>query len=311
MEKVEEAVSDFIVDGRMRHLAFVFLLVILASSHSPVGRAQTAPTTPRAAFDVATVKPNKAGEMRVSMRIIPGGAYEAFNVTLGAMIRLAYRLQEYQLVGAPAWVDQDRFDIVGKPPAGEPLDLQPRMQSLLAERFNLKAHEETREFPIYALVVANPNGKLGAKMTPSSVDCAALARGRGNAPTPPTLPAPGTRPECGVTNNGGKIAAGGFTMTQLANTLSQFAGRTVIDRTGLSGAFNIDLEFTPDPGLRGRGAGGGLPPSAPAPGSERVVDPSGLSIFTAVQEQLGLKLDSQRGPLPVLVIDSVSQPTEN
>ena len=99
----------------MRRLAYAFLLVVLANTDSP-GRAQAPATTPRAAFDVATVKPNKSGEMRVSMRIIPGGAYEAFNVTLGAMIRMAYRLQEYQLVGAPAWVDQDRFDIVGKAP---------------------------------------------------------------------------------------------------------------------------------------------------------------------------------------------------
>jgi bla regulator protein blaR1 len=100
-------------------------------------------------------------------------------------------------------------------------------------------------------------------------------------------------------------------MAQLATTLSQFSGRTVVDRTGLTGNYDFDLEFTPDPGLRGRGPGGGLPPAAPAPGSDRVVDPAGVSIFTAIQEQLGLKLDSQRGPVPVLVIESVSQPTEN
>jgi uncharacterized protein (TIGR03435 family) len=231
------------------------------------------------------------------------------------MIRMAYRLQDFQIIGAPTWIDQDRFDIVGKAPAGEALNIQPRMQSLLADRFQLKAHEEMREAPIYALVVANQNRKLGPKLTPSSVDCAALARGRGNAPTPPTQPMPamqpGMRPECGIMNSGGKVMGGGTTMTQLASTLSQFAGRTVVDGTGLSGAFDFELEFTPHPGLRGRGLGGGLPPAAPAPGGDRVVDPSGVSIFTAVQEQLGLKLDSQRGPVPVLVIDSVSHPTEN
>jgi bla regulator protein blaR1 len=294
----------------MRHLTLLVLLAVLVITPRPVVVAQSpSGAAPRAAFDVATVKPNKSGDMRVSMRLIPGGAYEAFNVTLGAMIRLAYRLQDFQIVGAPAWVDQDRFDIVGKPPAGEPLDLQPRMQSLLAERFNLKSHEETREFPIYALVV-NQNGKLGAKLTPSSVDCAAMNKGRGNAPTPMTMQ-PGVRPQCGIMNGPGKVSGGSVTMAQLANTLSQFSGRMVLDRTGLSGAFDFDLEFTPDPGLRGRGAGGGLPPSAPAPGSDRVADPAGISVFTAVQEQLGLKLDSQRGPVPVLVIDSVSQPTEN
>lgn len=282
----------------------VILQVLLVRAQAPAGASE------RKSFDVATIKPNKSGEMRVSMRIIPGGAYEAFNVTLGAMIRQAYRLQDFQLIGAPAWVDQDRFDIVAKPPAGEPLDLQPRMQSLLAERFNLKAREETREAPIYALVVANP-GKLGSKIAPSSVDCAAIARGRGTAPTPPMPLQPGTRPECGMTNNGGRLMGGGVTMTQLANSLSQFAGRTVVDRTGLTGGYDYDLEFTVDPAMRGRGPGGGLPPAAPAPGSDRVVDPAGVSIFTAVQEQLGLKLDSQRGPVPVLVIESVTQPTEN
>jgi uncharacterized protein (TIGR03435 family) len=295
----------------MTRIILVFLLVALAVGHAPVRAQAPAATAPGQAFEVTTVRPNKSGEMRVSMRILPGNGYEAFNVTLGAMIRMAYRLQDFQIIGAPAWVDQDRFDIVGKAPAGEPLNIQPRMQSLLADRFNLKAHEDTRESPIYALIVANQNGKLGAKLTPSSVDCAALARGRGNAPTPTQPMQPGARPECGLINGPGKVMGSGTTMAQLANTLSQFSGRTVVDRTGLTGAFDFELEFTPDPGLRGRGPGGGLPPAAPAPGSERVVDPNAVTIFTAVQEQLGLKLDPQRGPVPVLVIDSVSQPTEN
>lgn len=299
----------------MRHIIPSLLtLVLLASVQVAVVRAQAPAASERKSFEVATIKPNKSGEMRVSMRIIPGGAYEAFNVTLGAMIRQAYRLQDFQLIGAPAWVDQNRFDIVGKVPAGEPLDLPARVQSLVLERFNLKAREETREAPIYALIVANQNGKLGPKLTPSTKDCAAAARGRGNAPTPtpPTgPPPPGTRPDCGITMGGGRIVAGGQSMAQLANTLSQFSGRTVVDRTGLAGNYDFDLEFTPDPGLRGRGPGGGLPPAAPAPGSDRVVDATGVTIFTAIQEQLGLKLDSQRGPVPVLVIESVSQPTEN
>lgn len=295
----------------MTRIAIVVLLLVLARGYVSIGAQAPAATAPREAFEVTTVKPNKSGEMRVSMRLLPGNGYEAFNVTLGAMIRLAYRLQDSQVVNAPAWVDQDRFDIVGKAPAGEPLNVPARMQSLLADRFNLKAHEETREAPIYALVVANQSGKLGAKLTPSLANCAGRARGRGNGPAPGQQIQPGARPECGIMNGPGKVMGGGMTMAQIANTLSQFAGRTVVDRTGVSGEFDFDLEFTADPGLRGRGPGGGLPPAAPAPGSERVVDPAAVSIFTAVQEQLGLKLDSQRGPVPVLVIDSVSQPTDN
>src|SRR5262245_15995067 len=143
----------------MTRIFVLFLLAVLANGYTLVGAQAPAAPAPRDAFEVTTVKPNKSGDGRVSMRIIPGNGYEAFNVTLGAMIRMAYRLQDFQVIGAPAWVDQDRFDIVGKAPAGEPLNIQPRMQSLLAERFNLKAHEETREFPVFALVVANQNGK--------------------------------------------------------------------------------------------------------------------------------------------------------
>ncbi len=260
-------------------------------------------------FEVATVKPNTSGAMRVTMRVVPGGAYEATNVTLESMIRMAYRLQESQLVGGPAWIYSDRFDILAKSAAGAPQsEFGLRMQSLLAERFNLKVRNETRDLPIYALVLARRDGTRGPRLTPSEVDCETAARGRSGAP--PISTRPGEPPTCGTIIGPGRVTAGGATMAQIARTLSQHTGRTVVDRTALEGSFNYDLEFAPDPGLRGRGPGGGLPPG-PAPEETTPANTEGVSIFTAIQEQLGLRLESQRGPVEVVVVDSADQPSEN
>ena len=255
-------------------------------------------------FESATVTANKTGAMRVVMSVQPGGAWEATNVTLESMIRMAYRLQESQLFGGPAWIRSDRFDIVAKSAQGDPgAEFGLRMQSLLAERFNLNLHKETRDLPIYALVMARRDAQ-GPRLTQSTVDCTALGRGRRGAP--PAAPVrPGERPVCGTMMSPGRLTGGGTTMQQLAQSLSQYTGRMVIDRTGLTGGFDYDLEFAFDPALRGSGPGGGLP-GGPTP-----VTPKGDPIFTAVQEQLGLRLDAQHAPVDVIVIDSAAPPAEN
>ena len=261
----------------------------------------TALTTGNPVFEKTTVKPNKTGAMRVVMQMVPGGAWEATNVTLESMIRLAYRLQDFQVMGGPRWITSERFDILAKSAAGAPPSEFPqRMRSLLAEQFNLKVHSETRELPIYALVRARADGSRGPRLTPSTVDCEALARGE-----------PGERPACGITVRFGHMRGSGVTMSQLVRSLAQQTGRTVLDRTGLTGGFDYDLEFAPDPTLvgRGTGPGGGLPRDPVA--SQRAPESDGVSIFAAVQEQLGLRLDPQRAPVDVLVIDAAEQPTEN
>ena len=132
----------------------------------------------KASFEASTVAPNKTGTNRVMMRMAPGGVWDASNVTLESMIRLAYRLQEVQLVGGPAWIYSDRFDIQAQSAQGvAPAQFGERMQSLLTDRFNLKLHRETRELPIYALVVRNDGGR-GKALTPAAVDCVAFARDR-------------------------------------------------------------------------------------------------------------------------------------
>jgi uncharacterized protein (TIGR03435 family) len=279
-------------------------------------RAQ-APQTGAAgpAFEVASIKPNNSGDGRVMMGLQPGGRFTATNVPLRLLIRNAYQLQDFQIVGAPSWIASERYDIVAKaedgaPPETPSLDRtgpnrnQLMIRALLAERFQLVAHNETRELPIYALVVARGDGKLGPDLHKSEMDCNAVfaaARGRGGMPPPPGPPQPGDRPSCGIRIGMGNLAMGGTPLSQFANSLAMFVGRTVQDKTGLAGNYDVSLTWTPDQ----------MPQRPPGAPELPPVDPNGPSIFTALQEQLGLKLDSQKGPVAVLVIDRVERPKEN
>ena len=275
-------------------------------------QAQTQAQASGPSFEVASVKPNKSGDMRVMFGMQPGGRFTATNAPLVALIRQAYQLQNFQLVGAPDWINNERFDIVAKaegdvPPAppGTVGPMQLMMRNLLAERFKLVTHRETREMPIYALVPARADGKLGPQLRPASVDCEALMRERGRGAPPPSFPPSGERMQCGMRIGPGVMNGGGFPMSQFAQTLSQFVQRIVVDRTGLAGNYDLDLTYTPDRSFQG-GPAGPPPPGAPA---LPPVDPNGPSIFTALQEQLGLKLESERGQVEVMVVDSVDRPT--
>lgn len=260
-----------------------------------------------ATFEVASVKPNKSGDGRVMIGIPPTGRYTATNVPLRMLLQQSYQLQPFQIVGGPSWISSDRFDIVGKAPDGfTPDQLRPMVRALLVDRFKLKSHLETREMPIYELVLARSDGKLGPNIMPSKGDCKALLSQRRGGP-PPAPPQPGQPLECSMMLGAGNLNAGGMEIGQLARSLGQLVNRIVNDKTGLKGEYDFQLSFTPE----GRGnpfvPGGGAPPGVDAPAA----DPNRPSLFTALQEQLGLKLDSQKGPVEVLVIDSVEQPTED
>lgn len=260
---------------------------------------------PVRSFETASVNANTTGANRVTMTVAPGGAWEATNVTLESMIRLAYRIQESQLVGGPAWMYDTRFDIVAKSPQGASgSEFAPRMQSLLRDRFNLQFHRETRQLPVYALVESG-DGRKGLRLAASTIDCVAFVQSRRIGGPPPA----GEAPTCGTIQGPGRLRGGGATMQQLAQALSLHTGRMVIDQTGLTGGFDYDLEFKQDLVLQGRGPGGGLP-QRPSSADAAAVNPDGLPIFTAVQEQLGLRLESQLAPVDVLVIDSAAQPTQ-
>jgi uncharacterized protein (TIGR03435 family) len=268
--------------------------------------AQVPSTSSKPSFEVASVKPNKTADNRMMLGGQPGGGLTVTNMPLQGLITWAYELQEFQIVGAPDWISNERFDIVAKATVDRPVDgpigppgpgTRSMMQSLLADRFNLAVHTEKRPMQIYALVTAKSDGKLGAQLKPSTVDCEAMrnqARGRGPAAPPPW----GERPVCGMMMRPGGIAAGGMPISNLIGPLAVFTRRIVIDRTNLKGNYDIDFTWTPD-----QMPAGPMPPGLPA------IDPNGPSIFTAIQEQLGLKLESVTEPVDVLVIDHIERPT--
>jgi uncharacterized protein (TIGR03435 family) len=278
-----------------RHLTTATLVTIATATlgAEPAPRQADRPT-----FEVASVKPNSSGEFGASFGGRPGQV-TVRNSSLRNIVRNTYGVQDFQIVGGPDWFDKDRFDITARAateaPQGQMILM---MQSLLAERFKLVVHMETRQLPMYALVLAREGTPLGPQLMESAADCAALAAGRG---AEPPAPAPTNRPTCGTRATPGRILAGGVTMADLSRNLANFAGRFVTDRTGLMGRWNLELQWTPEPGLLPA-----LPPNAPplpAP------DPNGPSLFTALQEQLGLRLDAQRGPVEVLVVDLAERPS--
>jgi uncharacterized protein (TIGR03435 family) len=284
------------------------------SARSPQENA-TGPT-----FEVASVKPNNSGDGRTFAQNQPG-RFTATNVTLRLLIRNAYQLQDFQITGGPSWISSDHFDVVAKigekenplanpfPTKGtEPTSLQLMIRALLAERFKLAVHTETQQLPIYSLVVARNDGRLGPNLHRSETDCsAALAAGRGRG-APPAPPQAGEPMPCGMRIGPGAMSMGAAPLSQFASSLSMFVGRVVLDRTGLTGVFDANLTWTPEQ-MPQRASG--TPADQPLRFNGVDIDPNGPSIFTAVQEQLGLKLESQKGPVDVLVIDRVEHPVEN
>ncbi len=258
-------------------------------------------------FEVASIKANKSG-IRGGFGIMPGGQFRAESVTLGELIAAAYGrtlpLYRFQIVGGPDWIDSDRFDVMAKvqvgaapgTPGPTPEQMFLMIRKLLAERFKLAAHEETKDAPIYVLALARSDAKLGPRLRPSTLVC----------PQPGVAPPAGPPPSECVYNVGyGVLTGRGTTMSRLALSLANFygIGRLVVDRTGLTGAFDMDMEWAPLVQFRQQGT---LDP--PADAADRPVN-AGSTIFVALQEQLGLKLDSQRGPVPVVVIDRAEKPT--
>ena len=270
----------------MRAIRFSFFVLPLLVS--AVAAQVIKSDGPKPQFEVATVKPNKSGESGSSLGPRPGGRLNGTNQTARNLIRNAFNLQPYQMIGGPDWMDSDRFDIVAKA-ADTDLDekgMLPgsqqymlRLQSLLEDRFKMVTHWETRELPVYALVVAT-EGRLGPALKLHTGDCDRARIGG----TPPTSKC-GTRTN--ITATGGQVSGVGISMLTFARNLAGATGRNVIDKTGLAGGYDFELTFIPD----------------------QTADTTGPSLFTAIQEQLGLKLDAQRAPVDVLVIDKLERPT--
>ena len=305
----ERSVSKLILSRRLVLLVAGSLAVAASSvlgqtSAAPGGAAPPDVTADVKvpAFDVVSVKPNKSDSGMVRIMAKPDG-YAASNVSLRMLIQAAYGIREDLVSGAPGWADSARFDIDAKV-AGSDVDalkkLSPEqrrlvLQPLLADRFKLKIHTETKQLPVYELVVAKGGSKL-------------------KEANPGDTYANGIKGPDGVGRGGmmrfgpGQLTAQAVPMTSLANMLSQQLHRTVLDKTVLTGKYDIELNWTPDQGSEPmfKGAEG-----SPQRADAAAPDSSGPSIFTALQEQLGLRLQSAKGPVETIVIDHVEMPSEN
>lgn len=239
---------------------FPILLVAVASLS-----AQQLPQ----AFEVASIKPNPTGTGTTTLNTSSGGRLTAFNVSLRLLIQFAYGVKDDEIAGGPGWLGTEKYDIAAEadsPSEFKEEELRPMLQTLLADRFRLKVHRETRELTVYSLMVAKNGPKL------------AEHTGEARSST-------GTSYESGVlTMNATKAS-----MASFANSLGRQLARTVIDSTGLRGEFDFKLEWAP----------------------AQTADSSSPSLFTAIQEQLGLKLESTKGPVEVVVIDSAEKASEN
>jgi bla regulator protein blaR1 len=285
-------------------VAVPVLFGLASGTRQSVAPQSANPSNQSFSYEVASIKPEKSGSMMFRVMYTPDGF--SATTTVQMLIRVAYGMEDNQISGAPGWVssekyvveakmDQDTADKVKKLGEAEKEPARQHMlQTLLADRFKLTVHRETKELPIYSLVVAKggsklqeakpgdtyPNGIKGLDGRPAPVGAHLMRMGRG------------------------ELTAQSLGMEEIAHLLTQQTGRTVVDNTGLKGNYDFTLHWTPDQSTPALNAPGGGPDSTTS--SE-----SGPSIFTAIQEQLGLKLESEKGPVEILVIDHVEKPSEN
>jgi uncharacterized protein (TIGR03435 family) len=239
-------------------------------------------------FTVASIRPSADNEPGMSARPLPNGGYSARKAPLIALLTSAYGLSPERVINAPAW--PDRYDIEARYQPGDPAEPVPPLttllQSLLRDRFGLVARMEQRDLPVYVLKLARADGRPGPQLRRSNRDCANAAVTL--AAEVRDLASNGA-PACGANEGPGIFVAGGLTMGTIARALRVPANRNVVDATGLDGLWEAKLEFA-------------------AQGDESGNKPS---IFTALQDQLGLKLEPSTAPLDVLVIDAIQRPTPN
>jgi len=309
----------------MKFAASAAVALALAAAGAAV-LAQTAPAGPAAqSFEVASVKssnPNPTGPLGGTPMVLPAlGRLTAQNVTLRMLVMTAYNRQPFQIVGGPSWQNSNKFDITAKAEDGSASLDQMRimLRELLEDRFRLKAHVETREVPIYTLVLARGDGRLGPKMKASTDTCPdfkeqqqkmleAIAKG-GVGALQSMVGKPGENKPCSMTNVPPTPAnpvlgfrATGQSMELLVTLLTQLSGRPVVDKTGLTGPLDFELTISLQSLAalyQELGVSLPLPPGLP----------EGPALMTTLQEDLGLKLDSQRGPSEVLVVDGAELPT--
>lgn len=308
--------------GRSFRVSLVIAAVLLGASQAraqlPAPNSAPAPLIPDTpstlVFEVASVKPSGppsqggfGGQFGLQ-----SGRFTVTGMPLTVLIAIAYGVRPYQMIGGPSWMRTDRFDVNAKAedggpapaptPLGTPNRMQLLLQSLLRDRFGLVVHRETRELPIATLVLARKDGRLGERLKPSTVDCQALMAERRRAGTPLEPPKPGEAPPCFSRGGVGSVTGRAAPLGTIVSMLSGQLDRPIYDRTNLTGVFDFDLEFTPDRMPT-------IPPGATLPPGLTLPSPDGPPLMTALQEQLGLKVELGKGPVDVLVIDAATPPT--
>jgi uncharacterized protein (TIGR03435 family) len=270
-----------------------------------LGAISDSPRPSFAVVRVASIKPNKSGRQIVEFRIQPGGRLVATGVTINLLLQQAYGVKDFQISNAPPWLDVERYDIDAQPgasvgaaianlsPTEASQHVMDMLKSLLAERCGLVLAHGTKDVSSYDLVVAKGGSKLRASTFKAPEKLEAIPTG---------TPQPG-----GIWLHGrGNLTSSGTNMPHFADTLSQFLGRKVVDKTGIKGLYDFTLQWTPadgEAGLLSKNYHEGE--SAPPP------EPFGPSLFSAIREQLGLKLEANKVSADTLVIEHIEKPSDN
>ena len=270
-----------------------------------VGAAPEAPAvetqSPGPQFEVASIKLNTTGARIVSIGGSPG-FFRAENVWLKFLIETAWNVKDFQVSGGPDWATSNRYDINAKAKGNANFEqMRPMLQTLLEDRFQLALHRGSKELPVYALVVAKGGIKLKASRKENCV-----TRDPKIPSKPPVLGEKIPTFCGGMATSPRSLNGTAISMEQLTTALSNTMQRTVIDRTGFSDPFDVHLQWTQDQSTPGFYAPGLAPPASALP-----TDGSGPTIFTVLQEQLGLRLESTKGPVMILVIDHAERPSAN
>jgi uncharacterized protein (TIGR03435 family) len=286
------------------------VVISILSARQICAQSPLTTAAPSPSFEVAAIRPNRSGDHSSHIRT-SNGRFGVTNQTTKTLIEFAYNIQDIQISGGPSWIASEKYDIDAKiedslaeelqklPPEKRREQLGLMLQSLLADRFNLKVGHETRELPVYALILAKNGPKLQeSKPSDTSPNGTKGSAGHVNR-------------HMGISSRAGEseIRDEGATMAAVAQQLSQQLSRTVLDQTGLKGMYDFTLRFSHDqsPPAMFKGSGDSSPGTGNAPPPESSVP----SIFTAIQEQLGLKLEPTKGPVEILVIGHIEKPSEN
>jgi len=279
-------------------LAVRVLVLVLLALVTSSAEGQVSGDLP--AFEVTSVRPRTGDTPSGPIPNAPD-RFVRPNVSVSQLIEYAYEVRGFQIIGGPGWLRSDRFEVSAKAKTAVPeAQMRLMVRRLLAERFGLEVRRETREMDTYALVLARRDGQLGDKMQSSERDCAPIIDAGNARPRQGDGP-----PPCAwfvaLINGFARLRLTGIRVPRFAAVLESMAPRKIVDRTNLDGTYDIELDFLPDPGLLGLR----IPNATALEQSE--IPP----LTTAIQDRLGLKLESERAPVDVILVDRVELPTAN